>query len=63
MDLKDHDSSQLIGRRIFVVNDNGVLENDKSEITIEMLDKNVEQITQQAVDFAFEVTYQDKDQG
>ncbi|MEZ8246284.1 hypothetical protein BCT10_16435 [Vibrio splendidus] len=63
VDLKDHDSSQLIGRRIFVVNDNGVLENDKSEITIEMLDKNVEQITQQAVDFAFEVTYQDKDQG
>lgn len=63
VDLKDHDSSQLIGRRIFVVNDNGVLENDKSEITIEMLDKNLEQITQQAVDFAFEVTYLDKKQG
>ncbi|CDT94485.1 conserved hypothetical protein [Vibrio coralliirubri] len=63
VDLKDHDSSQLIGRRIFVVNDNGVLENDKSEITIDMLDKNLEQITQQAVDFAFEVTYLDKKQG
>ncbi|WP_122081069.1 DUF3313 family protein [Vibrio coralliirubri] len=63
VDLKDHDSSQLIGRRIFVVNDNGVLENDKSEITIDMLDKNLDQITQQAVDFAFEVTYLDKKQG
>ncbi|UPR32825.1 DUF3313 family protein [Vibrio crassostreae] len=63
VDLKDHDSSQLIGRRIFVVNDNGVLENEKSEITIDMLDKNLDQITQQAVDFAFEVTYLDKKQG
>ncbi|MCX2760713.1 hypothetical protein OQJ65_20960 [Vibrio sp. Sgm 22] len=63
VDLKDHDSFQLIGRRIFVVNDNGVLENEKSEITIDMLDKNLEQITQQAVDFAFEVTYLDKKQG
>ncbi|PMM52047.1 DUF3313 family protein [Vibrio splendidus] len=63
VDLKDHDSSRLIGRRIFVVNDNGVLENDKSEITIDMLDKNVEQITQQAVDFAFEATYLNKKQG
>ena len=63
VDLKDHDSSQLIGRRIFVVNDNGVLENDKSEITIDMLGKNLEQISQQAVDFAFEVTYLNTKQG
>ncbi|CAH6911662.1 conserved hypothetical protein [Vibrio chagasii] len=63
VDLKDHDTSQLIGRRIFVVNDNGVLENDKSEITIDMLDKNLEQISQQAVDFAFEVTYLNTKQG
>lgn len=63
VDLKDHDSSELIGRRIFVVNDNGVLENEKSDITIEMLDKNIDQITKQAVDFAFEVTYLNKKQG
>lgn len=63
VDLKDHDSSELIGRRIFVVNDNGVLENEKSDITIDMLDKNIDQITKQAVDFAFEVTYLNKKQG
>lgn len=63
VDLKDHDSAELVGRRIFVVNDNGVLENDKSAITIEMLDKNVDQITKQAVDFAFEVTYLNTKQG
>ncbi|MCY9824530.1 DUF3313 family protein [Vibrio chagasii] len=63
VDLKDHDSDELVGRRIFVVNDNGVLENEKSAITIEMLDKNIEQITKQAVDFAFEVTYLNKKQG
>ncbi|MFM2642884.1 DUF3313 family protein [Vibrio chagasii] len=63
VDLKDHDSAELIGRRIFVVNDNGVLENDKSEITIEMLDKNVDQITKQAVDFAFEATYLNNKKG
>lgn len=55
VDLKDHDSSKLIGRRIFVLNDNGVLENEKSDITIEMLDKNIEQITQQVVNFAIEL--------
>ncbi|WP_241430319.1 MULTISPECIES: hypothetical protein [unclassified Vibrio] len=63
VDLKDHDSAELVGRRIFVVNDNGALENEKSAITIEMLDKNIEQITKQAVDFAFEVTYLNKKQG
>ena len=63
VDLKVHESSELIGRRIFVVNNNGVLENDKSEITIEMLGKNIEQITKQAVDFAFEVAYLNKNQG
>ena len=60
VDLKDHESAELIGRRIFVVNDNGVLENEKSEITVAMLDKNIDQITQQAVDFAFEVAYLNK---
>ena len=63
VDLKDHDSAELVGRRIFVMNDNGVLENDKSAITIEMLDKNVDQIIKQAVDFAFEVTYLNTKQG
>ncbi len=60
VDLVDHQSKELIARRIFVVNDNGVLENDHSPITLDMLEKNVDTITSQTIDFVMHVAYDEK---
>ncbi|GEA51834.1 hypothetical protein VIN01S_26380 [Vibrio inusitatus NBRC 102082] len=60
VDLIDDQSKELIARRLFVVNNNGVLENDDSPITLKMLEKNVDTITNQAIDFVMHVAYEEK---
>lgn len=60
VDLVDQQSQELIGRRIFAVNDNGVLENEDSKITLEMLEKIVPTITEQTIDFVMAVAYEQK---
>ncbi|PML07876.1 hypothetical protein BCT86_01215 [Vibrio breoganii] len=60
VDLVDEKSKELIGRRVFVVNNNGVLENDDSKITLKMLEKNVQQVASQAIDFVMHVAYEEK---
>ncbi|MGR5456163.1 DUF3313 family protein, partial [Vibrio alfacsensis] len=57
VDIKDKDDGHLLARRIFVVNNNGVLENDKSKITQKILDANVNRITEQSVDFILHAMY------
>ncbi|GAL35829.1 hypothetical protein JCM19240_4764 [Vibrio maritimus] len=42
---------------MFVVNNNGVLENDKSKITGKILDADVNKITEQGVDFILHTMY------
>lgn len=57
VDVKDKEDGHLLARRVFVVNNNGVLENDKSKITGKILDADVNKITEQGVDFILHTMY------
>ncbi|MCY9854339.1 DUF3313 family protein [Vibrio mediterranei] len=57
VDVKDQKDGHLLARRVFVVNNNGVLENDKSKITGKILDADVNKITEQGVDFILHTMY------
>lgn len=57
VDIRDLHDEHLLARRVFAVNNHGVLENNSSKITSELLDKNVDVITQQGVQFILQTLY------
>ncbi|GAM60800.1 putative outer membrane lipoprotein [Vibrio ishigakensis] len=57
VDVNDKADGHLLARRVFAINNNGVLENDHSKITSKVLDKDVEKITQQGAEFILHTLY------
>ncbi|MFA0085279.1 DUF3313 family protein [Vibrio sp. 10N.261.51.F12] len=57
IDVKDKSDGHLLARRVFVVNNNGVLENEDSMITGKILESDVNKITEQGVSFILHTLY------
>ncbi|GEM77758.1 DUF3313 family protein [Vibrio superstes] len=57
IDVNDKDDGHLLARRVFAVNNNGVLENDDSKITDKVLEKDVNKISQQGAEFILHTLY------
>lgn len=57
VDVKDKSDGHLLARRVFVVNNNGVLENEDSMITDKILESDVNKITEQGVSFIMHTLY------
>lgn len=57
VDVNDKEDGHLLARRVFAVNNDGVLENDDSKITSKVLDKDVNKIAQQGAEFILHTLY------
>ncbi|MGF1748493.1 DUF3313 family protein [Vibrio cionasavignyae] len=51
VELIESESKQVIGKRLFVINDKGVLENRDSEITVKLLEPDVQEISDNVSSF------------